>query len=421
MRLESALYSSRSGLDAHGQALGVIGDNVANSNTVGYKRARVEFSDLFAEGPTGAASYAGPQAGNGVQLKTVRQNQEVGVIENTARDLDAAIEGRGFFITGSETEPQYTRAGNFQMRPDGVLTTVDGDPVLGYVDGGTTLTEINLVQFENPVVAPTTAMALFGNLDSTSDSSQIPAQIGLFRDISRSANFFTAQDVYDSLGERHAVSLAFYRAEEANTWTAIAYMNAGDLGGEDFAPVEVGRTTLEFNNLGRITEENLPTAQFQVTAPYSNGAEPGNFTIDLSKFSQFAGPSVLTAAQVDGRSVGEIEGYEITESGDVMAVFQGGGRAVAGTLALAAFNNDEGLGRAGENSFQESLTTGPRTVGVPGTSFFGTLAGFSLERSTVDIAGEFVDLTLYQRAYQANSQTLNATSQLLRETIQLIR
>jgi flagellar hook protein FlgE len=420
MRLESALYASRSGLESNGHALGVIGDNVSNSNTIAYKRSRVEFADIYADGVTGAQSTAGPQTGSGVRVSEIRQHLEVGVIEDTSRGLDAAIEGRGHFIVGSETNPRYTRAGNFEIRSDGILTTATGEPVLGFVGDSQILTDINMLEFDQQTVEATSNVSLFGNLNVADGASTIPDAPQRFSEINNAAAYTVVQEVYDSLGDRHPVTLAFYREAATNSWTTVAYMDAGELGGEDSIPQEVGRSTITFSSNGRILEENA-TSSVDVTAPYSNGSDAGQFAIDLSGFSQFAGASGLTATTIDGRAAGDIQGYEITAEGTIYAVFSNGDRGTAGILGLASFVNDEGLARAGNNYYLETIYSGERTVGQGGSGSLGTIAGNSLERSTVDIATEFVDLTLFQRAYQANSQTLNATSQLLRETIQLIR
>lgn len=421
MRLESALFSSKEGLNAHGQAISVIGDNVANANTTAYKTSRVEFADLFAGGENPSTPDNLPQGGSGVAVEKVRQIHETGVIESTGRDLDVGIAGDGFFITGSPDAQIYTRAGNFSINSDGLLVAANGDPVLGLQGSGTTLGTLNLKSLQAAGKA-TSLATLFGNLDSTAPVTTVPTSPGTFNEINSAASFVVpALQVNDSLGASHSVKLAFFKTA-TNTWSAHAYMDGAEVGNQAGVPVDVGSVTgITFQPTGTIATADKANAKLTVNAAYSGGAAAGQFNIDLSTFTQYAGASEMKSITQDGQAAGNIKGYEFKPTGEIYAVLDTGSRIQAGTIQLAQFPNVDGLVRAGNASYTASSDTGDIKLSRPGDDGTGKLEAASLERSTVDVANQFVDLVLYQRGYQANSQTLGAANQLLQTTIQLIR
>lgn len=428
MRLESALNSSREGLTSHGIALATVGDNIANISTTGFKASRAEFSDLMSEGTDGKQSLAIASSGAGVKVSKVRQIHDLGVIEFTGRALDVAIAGEGFFMVGSAENPAYTRAGNFQVNGSGVLTDSDGNPVLGTpatttTTGGetsTALTSLNLLDV-NVSGSATTESTIAGNLESISEIATPPAAPTRFQDIAETANFTTGLTVYDSQGGEHNVTVGFYKTA-ANTWTALSYMDGGEVGGTAGVPVQVGQTaTLNFSSSGVIEDANAAAASIAVTAPYSGGAAAGSFTIDLSGFTQYAALTGLSGVTQNGKGVGEVTGYEFKKDGRIVALLSSGSEALVGTVQLVSFVNKDGLKRAGNNLFIEDTGAGRKDPGQPGTEGLGELEGSSLERSTVDISTAFVDLVVYQRGYQANSQVMSIASSTLRDTLGLLR
>ncbi len=421
MRLESALYSSSEGLTAHGQAINVVGDNVANANTTGFKESRAEFADLLAEGEEGYRSTTLDPSGNGVQVDRVRQEHKQGIVEFTGRSLDAAVDGNGFFILGDPTNSTYTRAGNFSIDGDGFLVNADGQQVMGFQEDGTTLGSINMLDFDTSGT-PTTEAAFFANLFSSDPiADEIPDNPETFRDIGKTANFTSGLTVYDSLGVGHDLTIAFYKQDE-NNWVVQAYGNGDEFGNDNLAPVKVGGDLeLNFDPTGVITEENAANSVMNVNAAWAGGAEAGNFTIDFSGMTQFGGATAVSAIQQNGEGTGEVKDYEIGSDGQVYAVLESGTRSPIATLALADFPNVDGLERAGSSIFQESENSGDRTVGTPDSGRLGGIEGAALERSTVDIAEQFTDLVIYQRGYQASSQTFNAVNTALKDTLNLIR
>jgi flagellar hook protein FlgE len=419
MRLESALFTSFSGLSSNGQAIAVVGDNVSNANTTAFKTARAEFADLMAAPPGDRASYAVDGAGDGAAVRRVRVIQDSGIVEPTGRTLDAAISGGGFFIVGDATAPQYTRNGTFRIDEGGRLVTADGLAVLGFPGTSNALGELSVsnVQIGG---TPTTDLQLFGNLDAGEGVKEPAANPESFGDIGPAANFTSTQNVYDSLGQRHDVMMAFFKTE-AGGWTAQAYIDGGDLGQEAGTPVLLGQVEIEFDGTGRIPEANRAAAVINATPAYANGATAGAFAIDFGSMTQFAGGSLLANVTQDGIGAGNVSGYQFDTNGNFFALMDNGTQTLLGTVKLATFRNIDGLERSGSSLFRATPSAGEVTVGNPGDGLLGSLEGGALERSTVDIANEFVNLVTFQRAYQANSQVLGKAGEMLSQTLSLIR
>lgn len=416
MRLESALFSSREGLMSHGSALSVVGDNVSNSNTTGYKRVRTEFSDILAE--VGAYDTGKAVAGNGASIARTRSIFVNGIIERTGRNLDAGIEGQGFFILGegaANTPTYYTRAGNFSLNADGILVNPEGKPVLGYpAGGGQALGPINV----RGVVAqniPTGKVTIYGNLFSQSETKPAPPDNPeTFAQLSQASTTAQTVEVWDGLGNRKTITLYFTKIEGDRAWKVDAYVDGADVGGTAGKPSKIGETVLKFDDSGIASEGQIFTA----TANWT-GAAQANINFDLSGFTQFGAPSSQTSAVIDGQASGQILKYEIKPNGVVAASLDNGSVVEVGVIALATFNNPDALQRVGANKFR--LQEGEANVGVPGTDGKGSLQGGGLERSTVDLATEFTELVVLQRGYQASSQMLNAASTLIRDTLELMR
>ncbi len=423
MRLESALYSSSAGMNAHGVAIAAIGDNIANVNTTGFKAQRTEFANLVSDGLSGGTSSTVNGGGNGVQVARVRSIHEAGSIEDTGRSLDVSIEGDGFFVVGTTEVPLYTRAGNFSIDSSGQLAMPSGQKVLGFsVENGvpsTTLGVIDMLNF-NANGSATTTLSMTGNLSSTSDITAAPAAPASFRELNAAANFITSTETVDSQGAAHVVSYAFFKTA-ANTFTVQAYVDGGDVGGTIGVPTLLGAGTMTFDETGVIPEANKAAAQLTLNPAYANGAAAGNITVDLSNFSQFARPSSIGSIVSNGIQPGSLVGYEIAKNGDVIATLDNGTRAVIASLGMASFNNVDGLQKVGDNLFQASDTTGDPNNGTAGTGARGTLRGESLERSTVDLGVEFPTLITIQRGYQANSKMISTVDGMIDQALSMLR
>ncbi|MCB0329487.1 MAG: flagellar hook protein FlgE [Bdellovibrionales bacterium] len=421
MRLESALYASSAGLEAHGDAMSVIGDNVSNANTTAFKSGVVQFADLLAEGPEERKSSAKEVVGNGVIVSQVRQDHQAGAVEVTGRSLDVALDGEGFFIVGGAADPSFTRAGSFIIDEAGLLSTAAGKNVLGFVEGSNTLQTIDMLSL-NVSGTPSSLITISGNLGSQFPITDLPGAPATFQEIGANANFVTSASAFDTLGIGHDVTVAFYKTG-ATQWTARAFIDGGDVtGGTAGVPLQLGAdAVLNFNTSGIIEDANLATAQITATPAYANGAAQGAFTMDLSSFTQFGGTSVTSTITQDGQGTGDIADYEINADGQIFAQLSSGAKQLIGTLAVANFNNEEGLVRVGSSLFVDSDRSGDAIIGTAGTAGVGEIEGGALELSNVDLADQFVDLVIYQRGYSASSQIFQATGDIMRDTINLIR
>ncbi len=411
MRLETALTTSCQGLNVHGQAISVIGDNISNANTIGYRTSRSEFADILA----GTVTPNGISNGTtcGARMQCVRQMQENGVIESTGRGLDAAIQGHGFFIVGDPASPKLTRAGNFQISRDGFLETSTGNHVLGLTGDNAELGDINLYELDLGGKA-TTAASLGGNLSSRSAVTAVPANPTSFKELDTAATFSTSMQIYDSLGESRNVSIYFSKTG-TNTWTAQAYIDTKDTGSEDSAPKLIGQTNIKFDEYGKITEGNTLTA----TATFT-GAAASNINFDFSNMTQYATASNISNADADGQAAGNVTEYGINDKGEITATLDSGWTTVVAKLQIARVQNVDGLSRDGDGLFAIGNNVGEITIGTPGEAALGTIEGGALENSTVDMANEFVKLVLMQRGYEANSKVLSQVSDMVAATIALI-
>ncbi len=421
MRIESAFYTSGSGLTAHGQAISVVGDNISNTSTVAYKVQRVSFSDLWAEGPEARQTSATEPTGAGVSVTKVQQVFDTGVLDFTGRNLDVAIEGNGFFAVGETSNPEYTRAGNFIIDENGYLSNSQGQNVIGYTGDGTTLGQIDMLSLDLSG-SPTTASIVTGNLNSTEEVIGVEVTNPLdYQDIGQNSNFVNNFTAYDSLGVGHEVTLA-YTKMGTNTWAVQAFMDSGDLGGTAGIPQQIGNTaTLAFGQTGFIAEDDFGDAVITANPQYSTGSAPGFFSVDLSGFTQFGATTNIKSLSQDGEATGDVDTYEFRGDGRVMAILTGGTEVQIGQVPIAVFSNVEGLARSGSGLYTSTDISGDAQFGTAGTTIYGELQGGALERSNVDIGNQFVDLVVLQRGYQANSQVFSSTNDIVRDTINLLR
>lgn len=420
MRLETAVLSSIQGINAHGLAIAVIGDNLANVNTTAGKSSRPEFSSLLSEGFDGSSTSAEPSTGSGVRVSDIRVVQELGPIEDTGRALDVAVDGPGFFIIGDETNRLYSRAGDFSINEEGILVNSKGLAVQGFAPGGTTLQNLNLLNVNISATA-TTTLAIAGNIDARLPTTTAPTTApATFSELYSNASYSSVVSPTDSLGQKHSVSLVYYKTG-AGTFTVQAYIDGADVGGTAGVPTKLGSdATLTFNTSGGIDAANQAAATLSLNPAYSNGAAAGNFTINLASFTSTASPSAPKTLVDNGKSVGSVNEFQVEPDGEILAVLDNGQNVSIGTIALAKFPNVDGLEKAGDNMMRTTTTTGDPTVSAAGSGGTGALRGFALERSTVDIATEFSEMILFQRGYQANSQALKSASDLMQQTLALI-
>lgn len=413
-----------SGLNANGVYLSVIGNNLANINTVGYKSSSVSFMDLVSQtiGGTGANPT---QIGLGVTTGAITPIFSQGAIENTREATNVAIQGAGFFVVRSPGGGNsYTRAGNFSFDRDGKLMTPDGYFVQGY-------TTVNAVTGQ--IVAtgqPTDITVPPGVLRSPKATTTFATTTNLNSAAATTDTFASSVQVYDSLGAAHVVTITFTKQAAAGTWNYAVTVPGDDItGGTAGTPFSVGTGSVVFNATGALqTVNGAAPADVTITTPtWKNGASASSLVWDIvntagaASLSGFSAPSSTSSITQNGSAAGTIDNFSVTADGTIVATLGGGQSIPVAQLALASFNNPKGLAKLGSNRYSESQAAGSANVGVAGTGGRGSLIGSALEQSNVDIAQEFTQMILAQRGYQANSKTISVSDELLVDTLNLKR
>ena len=420
MRLESGLYCGRESLMTHGAALSGVADNLANSNTPGFKSTRVEFADLLSDSI--GCLYSEPiEGGSGVAAEQITADHDKqGPIETTNRPLDAAIQGQGFFILqNAANERFYSRAGNFQTDANGNLISVSGENIMGYTSASPETLVALRVDTSSVSPTPSTEVSVNGNLDSSEPAVlQVPSNPATFTDINQASTYDTGIELIDSLGAEHDIGLYFFLTnQQSRTWTCQAYVDAEDVGGTAGTPSLIGTTTFSFDTSGKQAEN--ATTSLSLSGNWSNGAASSSATVDLSKFTGMAGSSYVSSVTNDGMRAGNVSGVEISQNGELVSLLDTGERNVIGQLALATFRSNNGLERVGSNMFRETEYSGVPSTGLANSADKGNIQNSALESSIVDPANEFINMIRFQRGYQAGSQVITTVSDLLNTTIQL--
>ena len=408
------LFSGRAGLQAHGTAISVLADNIANQNTTGFKAARADFVDLLAGSLGGGGSVS---TGNGSSVGKVTRILNQGTFESTGRGLDVAIDGNGFIIVQDGVGSKYfTRAGNLQVNPEGFLLDQNGYEVQGFpANGAGGLTSLNVnARVQQDI--QTTTLDWSGNLNAGDPINAVPATI-TFPNLAAGANFQYTQKVFDSLGASHDVTAYFFKTS-ANTWIANFYADGGDItAGTPGTPSSVGTVGLTFNASGQLTSAGTTT----LAANWSNGSTAGAVDVDLSGFAQFASPNAITSANQNGTGSGTVVGFSVQGDGTLVARLDNGQTSSIGVVALAGFANAEGLQRVGNSLFSQSAESGDAVIGTPGVGIFGQLESGALELSTSDLASDFIKLISLQRGFQGSSRIVSSINDLLNEVVNLGR
>ena len=376
----------------------------------------VSFGDIVAEGFDGRQSTANTSTGNGVAVEQVRPIHEGGTIEFTGRNLDLAIEGSGFFVSGTAQQPSFSRAGDFAINREGALVNSAGQTVLGFPLGSENLGVLNLYNVQIDA-NPTTDVSLAGNLDSRSEVKAIPNGPQSFRELSANSSFLSNFEAVDSLGASHDLVVAFTKTD-ANAWVAQLYIDGEDVGGTAGQPVQLGANqVVQFDSTGKIQGTPAMTAAI----PYTGGAAAGNIALNLSGFGQLAGVSEVKSIVSNGEGTGSVSSFAVEADGSVVAILNSGRTATVGTLALAEFRNVDGLERQGKALFAAGELAGEPEYRRPGETGSGTIAGGALELSTVDLGTELVNLVLFQKGFQANTKAFQAGEEMISQGMNLKR
>ncbi|WP_324780759.1 flagellar hook protein FlgE [Thiobacillus sedimenti] len=395
-----------SGLNAAAKNLDVIGNNVSNANTVGFKQSQAQFADVYANSLTGSG---GSNVGIGTKVAAVVQQFTQGNITSTNNPLDIAINGNGFFRVDNNGEINYQRNGQFQLDKNGFIVTSGGAKLTGYTasasgvlsTGSPQPISINTADLSPSATSKVNAVM---NLDS---SAGVKTAAFDMNDPTTFNNSMSVS-VYDSLGNQHTLQ-TYYVKTAPGSWDVYA-SNDGTL----IQATPVG--TLAFNNTGSLTSGSpITIAGLAVTT----GASALNFSIDYTGSTQFGSPFSVNTLNQDGYTSGRLAGFNVGADGIVLGRYTNGQAAVLGQVVLASFSNPNGLQPMGNNMWSESSTSGAPLVGAPDSGGLGVLQSSATEDSNVDLTAELVNMITAQRVYQANAQTIKTQDAVMQTLVNL--
>lgn len=416
-----SLFSAISGLRSHQTFMDVVGNNIANVNTTGFKSSRVTFQDLLNQTTQGGTAPDGQrgginpiQIGLGSQVAAITMMTGQGNLQATQSPTDLAIQGNGFFVLSNGQGGQvYTRDGSFSVGPDGSLTNANGlqvmgwlpDPTTGQIDRTQPLQPIVLPSKDQIVSAPSTTATFTGNLDQRLDATD--------PDVADKSVAVTV-NVYDSLGQTHQVTITFTKTDNATnawSWTATESDAAMTI------QAGTGTGTIDFQAASGVYNSSTGTLELDFT----NGAASNQtIALDFTSLTQLAEASTADAS-TDGANAGALTKFSIGANGEITGLYSNGQQRLLGQLALASFANPQGLLREGGNVFTTSPNSGEAVIGAPGVGGRGLVSSGYLEMSNVDLAQEFTNMILAERGFQASSRVINATDSILQELVNLRR
>ncbi len=414
--------SALSGINAAAQDLRVIGNNVANASTTGFKQSRAEFADVYAASD-GAASNA---IGAGVRLSGVSQQFGQGNIEFTDNKLDLAVNGRGFFVLDDNGSRAYTRAGSFKVDRDGFVVNSSSDKLVvnnadesGEISGAVGPLKLDR---SNIIPKPTSRIDVGLNLDS---SQNPPSTLPFSPEVPSSFTHSTSLTVYDSLGAPHLSTMYYIKDTEPNSWTTHLFIDGKDAKGAQSPPFSGDK--LLFNGAGGLAAINgvaAPPGELTYTGvDTGSGAEPMDVILNLqgaTPTTQFGTRFSVSALTQNGYTSGRLSGLDIDDSGIIRARYSNGQTRTLGQVTLADFSNPQGLRQMGDTNWAESFASGVPLVGTPGSGSLGQLQSGALEASNVDLTGQLVNMIKAQRNFQANAQVIT-TADTVTQTIINIR
>jgi len=414
MSLISTLFTGVSGLSGQSKAMEIIGDNIANVNTVGFKGSSPVFGDIFSTVLHNGAVTS--QLGGGSQLTGVLQSWDQGAIEHSANALDIAIDGNGFFITSPEDSSGqfYTRNGQFRLNENGKVQSMTGEILKGFKYTAdvlsTTMEDIDLAGVQSTPNAST-----FFNAGTQLNAAS-----------TATSTFITPITLYNSVGTTVTLNVTYTKVASKNQWSYSAVPSEGT--------ITAGATgTVTFDTTGQLSlvdGETIADHTFTIDFAAANTpAKEMTLNWDLvdangathGKLTGFAAASNNNSLVQDGYATGTLLGLSVTAEGVIMGLFNNGQTENLNKVALADFLSPSGLNRSGNNKFTESQESGQPTIGIPNTGGLGKILGESLELSNVDIAQAFVTMIKTQQAYQASARLITTTDDLLSESVNLVR
>lgn len=440
MPISQALYTGVTGLSVNSDGMSVIANNIANANAKGFKRDRAEFEDRLSSG-------AGPtQIGRGARLRNVNTIHTQGGLKVTNNLTDLAIQGNGFFVVSRPSADSqesagkfFTRVGSLSFDKDGYLSDGIGGNIQGYAadsDGvlNSKLTDVK-IQTNNIPPRATDDLNLNIQLDSRDEimGDDVPWDP---TNPAKTSNYNTTVSVFDSQGAAHQMTTYFRKVsadnEEGSVWEWRAMVDGKEIvdppEGQEFA--EIGRGQVKFDKFGFLVEENqedfkvtwnngsLPEQAINLDFGKNIGTEGGN---GVNASTSIAANSITVFHQQNGFKSGNLKSLRISQTGEIYGVFTNGLERKLAAVALATFENQNGLEKAGKNMFFSTVDSGPPKIGLPQTLGRGTLYASSLEESNVDLANEFVNMIMAQRLFQANSRSITTTDTMIEEVVNLKR
>jgi flagellar hook protein FlgE len=425
--LLTSMTTGTSGLASASAELAVVSDNLANTNTVGFKSGRAAFEEALAQNVVGGSG----DIGLGTRLQAVQRINTQGSLANTGVATDLALQGSGYFVLRGTVEGRtsnyFTRAGQFQIDSNGFLSNVTGMRVQGYAaDAGGQVTSTYgdlLVGSATSQPRATTELSFRANLqaDAAVAAPWDPTQP------SATSSSSTSATAYDSLGNAHQIQIYFSKTG-AGTWEWRGMTDGGGVaGGTAGTAVEVASGTMSFDTSGRLvaaTQANNfnPVGAVNPQALAFNFGDPtGTGGTGLLGVTQFSAPSSTSYVGQDGWSSGELTQIQIDKTGNIQGVFTNGQSRTIGQVAVASFAAPDQLERMGSNVYAQTRSSGEPAIGSAGAGGRASITAGALEQSNVDIAEQFVRMIAAQRSFQANSKTITTADQLLAELIQMKR
>lgn len=396
-----------SGLSAAQSDLAATANNIANSETSGFKESRAQFAELFSVSQYGVSAT---QTGNGVRVSSVAQQFTQGDIESTGSSLDLAISGNGFFVLSDNGARVFTRSGAFKTDSSGYVVNDSGQYLQVYPATNnnnfntSTLTNIQLTTSDSAPSATTTASLIY-NLPS--DAAQ-PTVTPFDPSDTDSYNKSTTLTVYDSLGAAHTASMYFVKEAAAGDWTSYLYVDG----------TSVGSQALSYSSTGTLTFPANGKVDFGTYTP-TTGADPLDVTFDLSDSTQYGSTFAVNSITQDGYTTGSLVGISVDSSGIVQARFTNGRSISLGQVAIANFPSEQGLQSLSDTSWGETYASGQPLYGQAGTANFGLFQSGSLEKSNVDVTTQLVNMITAQRYFQANAQMISTEDQITQTIINI--
>lgn len=414
----TSFSTALSALNAHTTAIDVVGNNLANLNTAGFKASSVAFYDLVTQSL--GAGLGETQVGFGVGTPVTLRQFSQGAIQSTGGPLDASIQGDGFFVLrNSSNATLYTRGGHFVVDKDGNLNTASGQRLQGWTQtNGVLDTNLPVGDIKVPVGSlkkpiATTKFSVDLNLNAAATAGPPPDQ------------FSTSIQVFDSLGNSHDVTVAFTKNSTANTWDYTLSFPPADLASTTTTTPVTG--TLQFDSNGQLIS---PAATDPAPVLNANSLLDGAsdmaikwdiFNGSTPRITQFSQPSATSALSQDGSAAANLVRVGLGDGGKILAQYSNGQQVVVGQVAMATVRNPASLISVGNSNYQLSARSALPAIGLPDTGGRGSVLGGTVEASTVDIAKQFTNLIVYQRGYQANTRMVTTVDEISQETINLKR